>query len=165
MSSSAASCSTCCRAASSASATSATSQTANGLCCCRSACSFSPAHRTSLLETHPLPQTILTRTGTALSAAEPCMSSNDSPRPNFCFVPRLDTSTPHEPATTLSNHPRAPARTETLCLTQLRLLYRSSFTPLPSILEQLFSAPSLPTTAANGNFANHRDLLNHIQNP
>jgi Putative transposase/Transposase zinc-binding domain len=105
--------------------------------------------RTSLLETHPLPQTILTRTGTALSAVEPCMSSNYSPRPNFCFVPRLDTSTPHEPATTLSNHPRAPARTETLCLTQLRLPHRSSFTPHPSILEQLFSAPCLTTTAAH----------------
>jgi hypothetical protein len=149
MSSSAASCSTCCRAASSASATSATSPTANVLCCCRSACSYSPVHQTSLLETHPLPQTILTRIGTALSAAGPCMSSNGSPPPSFCFVPRLDTSTPHEPATTLSNHPRAPARTETLCLTPLRLLYRSSFTPLPSILQQLLSAPSLTTTAVH----------------
>ena len=34
----------------------------------------------------------------------------------------------------------------------------SNYSPRPLSLQ-------LPRTAANGNFANHRDRLNHIQNP
>jgi hypothetical protein len=81
----------------------------------------------------------LTHSGAALSAAEPCRSSNASLRLNFCFVHHLSTSTLHEPATTASNHPRAPARTKSLRLIWPRIPCQSSLRPLP--------AASTPTTS------------------
>jgi hypothetical protein len=169
MSSCGASSSTCCPAASCASATSASSPTGDALCSCRSACDYSQVLWIPPLEPHPL-WTILTRpcSGSVLSAEAPCTSSNGSSPLNCCFAPRLSMSTPHEPATTASTHPRAMARTEALCLTQLRRLCRPSLTPLPTTPRDSSLDPlslQLPCTAANSNFPNHRDLLIHIQNP
>ncbi len=67
------------------------------------------------------------------------MSSNASVRLNFCFVHRLSTSTLHEPATTASNHPRAPARTKSLRLIWPRIPCQPSLQPLPAV--------SKPTTS------------------
>jgi hypothetical protein len=77
--------------------------------------------------------------GTALFAAEPCMSSNGSPRLNSCFAPRLSTSTLHEPATPASNHPRAPARTESLRLIWPRMPCQPSLQPLPAASKHTIS--------------------------
>src|SRR5664280_444469 len=70
---------------------------------------------------------------------EPCMSSNGSPRLNSCFAPRLSTSMPHEPATSASNHPRAPARTESLRLIWLRMPCQPSLQPLPAASKHTIS--------------------------
>ena len=65
------------------------------------------------------------------------MSSNDSLRRNSCFVHRLPTSTLHEPATSVSNHPRARARTESLGFSSPKMPCQPSL--------QLRSAASKPT--------------------
>jgi len=126
-------------AASCASATSASSPTGNAPPSFHSASACSRLQRRSQLRQHRLQQTILTRSGTALFAAEPCMSSNGSPRLNSCFAPRLSTSTLHEPATPASNHPRAPARTESLRLIWPRMPCQPSLQPLPAASKHTIS--------------------------
>jgi hypothetical protein len=135
-------------AASCASATSASSPIGDALPCYRSVLAYSRVQQRAPLRQHPQ-QNILTHSGTARSAAEPCMSSNGSPRLNCCFAPRLSTSTPHEPTTPSSNHPRASARTETLCLTRLGLLCQSSLPPLPTTPTRLLSRRALVRAAAH----------------
>jgi hypothetical protein len=70
---------------------------------------------------------------------EPCMSSNGFLQLNSCFAPRLSTSTLHEPATAASNHPRAPARTESLRLSWPRMLCQPSRQPRPAASKHTIS--------------------------
>lgn len=71
--------------------------------------------------------------------AEPCMSSHGSPLLNSCFAPRLSTSTPHEPATPASNHPRVPAPTESLRLIWPTMPCPPSLEPLPAASKNTIS--------------------------
>src|SRR5260370_32338239 len=80
--------------------------------------------------------------GTALCAVEPCTSSNDYHRPNFSFVLHLSTSTPHEPATKVSNDSLASASTETLCLISLRHSDRTLLGTIPRTPKQHVYAES-----------------------
>jgi hypothetical protein len=62
------------------------------------------------------------RSRSARSATEPCTSSNASPPPNCCFARhRAQTGVQHEPRTTASNQPHAPAWIPGLRLERLSL--------------------------------------------
>src|SRR3954465_4077481 len=90
MSSCAASCSICCRPVSCASATSDSSPTATALRSCRCASNCSAAQRRCLLRRHHRPPIRTTHSGTVLSAAGSCASSNGSPPRNSCFARHLN---------------------------------------------------------------------------
>src|SRR5260370_18001064 len=80
------------------------------------------------------------RAGTALSAAEPCTSSNTSPQLNSCFaLLRCPASVPHEPTVPTSTCLPAPAGTESLCRILLQPHSRPPLHPLSAA-----SSPSLP---------------------
>src|ERR1039457_3213966 len=126
----AASCSTCCRPASSVSATSAFSPTATAPHSCRSASNCSAAQRRQLLRRLHRQPTRFTHSGTVLSAAEPCASSNGSQPPNSCYVHhRKQTGALHEPLFPSSAFARAPARTQIPCLNWQKPLCHWSFQP------------------------------------
>src|SRR6266567_6622585 len=117
MSSCAASCSICCRPVSCASATSDSSPTATALRSCRCASNCSAAQRRCLLRWHHRPLIRTTHSGTVLSAAQPCASSNGSPLRNSCFARHLNQiSAPLEPLFPPSTSTRASARTRIPCL-------------------------------------------------
>jgi hypothetical protein len=75
----------------------------------------------------------------SVGLAAPCMSSHGSPRLNSCFAPRLSRSTPHEPTTPASNHPRVPAPTESLRLIWPTMSCQSSLQPLPATAKNTIS--------------------------
>src|ERR1700722_14768816 len=119
MSSCDASCSICCRPVSCASATSDSSPTGTALLGCRCACDYSADHSKAQLRRHQRPQIRSIHSGTALSAVEPCASSNGSPPRNSCFALHLNqTATPHEALSTSSTLARASAHTRIPCLFQ-----------------------------------------------
>ena len=75
-----------------------------------------------------------------------------SPRLNSCFAPRLSTSTPHEPATPASHHPRVPAPPESLRLSgpQCPASPLSSLCQPPQrIQSRLATARAQPPTATS----------------
>src|SRR5260370_39087849 len=75
------------------------------------------------------------RAGTALSAAEPCTSSNTSPQLNSCFaLLRCPASVPHEPTVPTSTCLPAPARTESLCRISLQPHSRPPLHPLSATI-------------------------------
>jgi len=82
---------------------------------------------------------MLTHSGTARFAVEPCMSSNGFLQLNSCFAPRLSTSTLHELATAASNHPRAPARTDSLRLSSPTMPCQSPLQPRPAASKRTIS--------------------------
>ncbi len=78
------------------------------------------------------------------------MSSNGFLELNSCFAPRLSTSTLHEPPTAASNHPRAPARTESLRLSRPRMPCQPALQPRPAASKRTISrcnCRALPPTA------------------
>src|ERR1035441_6399791 len=126
----AASCSTCCRRGSCVSATSASSPTATALRCCRSASNCWEAQRRQLLRRLHRPPTRLTHSGTVRSAAEPCASSNGSPRPNSCCAHhRNQTGALHEPLFPSPAFARASARTQIPCPNRPKRLHHWLFQP------------------------------------
>src|SRR5260370_11669342 len=86
------------------------------------------------------------RAGTALSAAEPCTSSNTSPQLNSCFaLLRCPASVPHEPTVPTSTCLPAPARTESLCRNSLQPHSRPPLHPLSATSSTSLPPPTLPT--------------------
>src|ERR1700732_3610921 len=117
MSSCAASCFICCHPVSCASVTSDSSPTAIALRFCHYAANCLAAQKRYLLRQHHRPPIRTTHSGTALSAAQPCASSNGSPPRNSCSARHLNqTGTQHESPFTSSTSIRASARTRILCL-------------------------------------------------
>jgi hypothetical protein len=110
-------CCICSRAASYASATSASSPTAAAPACCPSASNCYAVQPNKRHHQGSAPQLSSVRTGVAHSAAEPCSSSNQSPRRNYYSV--LHRKLPcaqHEPLSPIWILSRSSARRAKPCL-------------------------------------------------
>ncbi len=159
-------CCICSRAASYASATSASSPTATAPACCLFASNCYAVQPNKLCQ-QPPPHFSSVRTGVAHSAAEPCLSSNESPRHSCCSAPhRRLSGAQHEPLSLSSVLSHSSECTAKLCLirppTASHLPSRGSRCPEIARFDRS-SALHLPTSAQTTGDASTAGIHRRIQ--